>query len=62
MSKIAGIFVWILTAVVGAIAAAYVLISTIHYGLESLLLTAITIVGVLILGALFYSQLNPQDH
>ena len=61
MYKVAGLFISFFTALIAAIVAAMVLISTIKYGFESILLMGLAALLVLALGAFFYYQISPQD-
>lgn len=61
MGKIAGLFISFFTSLIAAIVAAMVLISTIKYGFESILLMGLAALFVLALGAFFYYQISSQD-
>jgi len=61
MYRIAGLFISFLISLIAAVVAAIVLISTIKYGFESLLLMGLAVLLVLALGAFFYYQISPED-
>lgn len=61
MSKIAGLFISFFISLIAAVVAAMVLISTIKYGFESILLMGLAALLVLALGAFFYYQISPHD-
>ncbi|NKQ37027.1 MAG: hypothetical protein HF973_15615 [Chloroflexi bacterium] len=60
MDKLAGLFIWLGTAIAAAVTAVAIFTHTVHWGLESFLLMVVGTVLVLALGALAYSRLGEE--
>ena len=60
MIKLAGLLIWLGTSLMAAITAVTILIHTVHWGFESLLLTLLGTALVLALGAFTYAWLGEE--
>lgn len=60
MDKIAGLFIWLGTAIAAAVTAVVIITHTIHWGLESFLLILVSTAFILALGAFMYARLGEE--
>jgi len=59
--RIFGLFLSLITSLLGAVLAAKVLVSTVDLGVVSIFLMALAALVVLGLGAMIYFKISPQD-